>query len=183
VAREFFCLGASHIAQGADHLLFLLGLLLLSPRVRAMLGVVTAFTLAHSLTLGLAAGGWVVAPGAVVEAAIAATVVYIGVKAWRRAGSGHGAGLAFAFGLVHGLAFAGGLSELPARPNGGWLIPVAAFNLGIEAMQFALVLAAVPLLVVARRYAWGATAQRAVAAGVALAGVAWLVTRTAEAVG
>jgi hypothetical protein len=171
-----------HIAVGLDHVLFLLGLLLLSPRLSQCVKVVTAFTLAHSLTLALAASGLVVAPGALVEAGIAATIVYVGVMGWRRSG-GHGVALAFAFGLVHGFGFAGGLAALLGEHNAQWLLPLAAFNFGIETMQILLIAVAFPLLNEVRRHAWGGTLQRAISAGIAALGLAWLVTRSASALG
>jgi hypothetical protein len=180
-AGEFFRLGAHHILQGLDHLVFLLGLLLLNPRLMQSVRVITAFTIAHSLTLGLAASGLVAAPGVWVEAGIAGTIVYVGVAGWRHSAATHGAWLAFAFGLVHGLGFAGGLADLLGGSSGHWLAPLAAFNLGIEAMQLALIAIALPLLDAVKRYPWGGTARRAACATIAAVGLAWLVTRSAAA--
>ena len=180
-AAEFFRLGAHHILLGVDHLVFLLGLLLLNPRLMQSVRVITAFTLAHSLTLGLAASGLVAAPGAWVEAGIAGTIVYVGVAGWRRSAASHGAWLAFAFGLVHGLGFAGGLADLLGGSSAHWLAPVAAFNLGIEAMQLGLIAIVLPLLDAVRRYPWGGTVQRAACATIAAVGLAWLASRSATA--
>ncbi|MBS1212239.1 MAG: HupE/UreJ family protein [Proteobacteria bacterium] len=178
-AWAFFKLGVHHIAVGFDHLAFLLGLLLLSPRLGSMVKVITAFTLAHSTTLALAANGWVAAPGKVIEPMIALTIVYVGVlgvRGWRR---DHGLWLAFGFGLLHGFGFAGALSEtLASRPeSGNWLMNLACFNLGIEALQLLLVSLAFPLLRLCARFAWGLWVERTASLGVTIAGLTWFLLR------
>ncbi|WP_169604446.1 HupE/UreJ family protein [Methylococcus geothermalis] len=181
-AWAFFRLGMHHIAMGFDHLAFLFGLLLLSSRLGDVVKVVTAFTLAHSATLGLAAHGWVTAPGEVIEPAIALTIVYVGaLGAWRRH-LGHGVWLAFGFGLVHGFGFAGALSEsLASRSDGGgnWLLNLASFNLGIETLQLLLVSLAFPLLRFSERFAWAHRAEIAASLSVMAAGLGWLILRLA----
>lgn len=140
-AGAFFRLGIFHIATGLDHLVFLLGLLAAAwsaqHRRRRLLWVVTAFTLAHSLTLGLAAADLIAVPGAWIGPAIGLTIAYVGL-ANLLGGLRQGPWLAFAFGLVHGLGFAGaltqGLAGVPVA-GGSWLLDLAAFNLGIEAAQ------------------------------------------------
>lgn len=139
-ASGYFLLGVEHILLGWDHLLFVLCLLLLVPGWGPVLRTVTAFTLAHSVTLGLATLGWVRVPQAPVEAVIALSIVLLAAEiargpAGRMDWSGRRAwGVAFGFGLLHGFGFAGALSEvgLPARE-----IPAALllFNLGVEAGQ------------------------------------------------
>ncbi len=147
-------MGAAHLFGGLDHLLFLAGLVALLGGGRALLVAVTAFTAGHSVTLALAALGVVRAPGAIVEVAIAATLVWLAVELARRADRAGGRVgvvrrpfvLPFAFGLLHGLGFASALGELgvPTRE-----IPLAlgGFNIGIELAQLALVAA---LLLLAR---------------------------------
>jgi len=179
-ARAFFKLGMHHIATGWDHLVFLLGLLLLRQSLMHLVKVVTAFTLAHSLTLALAANGWVTPPGSLVEPAIALTIAYVGLVSlvWRECR--HSAWLAFGFGLVHGFGFAGVLAEsLAAQPatRGDWLLSLASFNLGIEAFQVLLVCALVPLMAFAARFAWSGAAARVASFAVLAAGVGWLVSR------
>lgn len=160
-AWSFFRLGVHHIAIGWDHLMFLLGLILAPfsvrgprtphdapPRTRRLIGIVTAFTLAHSLTLGLAASGLVTLPGDWVEAAIALTIAYVGLMNLL-GHNRHSTLLAFAFGLVHGFGFAGALAASlgSLRTQGeDWLLNLAAFNLGIEAFQLLLVILLVPML-------------------------------------
>ena len=143
---RFARLGVEHIATGADHLLFLLGLLLLVQGHWSLLKTVSAFTLGHSLTLALATLGWLPVPAALAELAIAASLFVLAVELTREpAGRGRlarrpwrAAGL---FGLLHGLGFAGALREVGLPPDA---IPLAlaGFNLGIEVGQLAFVAAA-----------------------------------------
>lgn len=181
-AWAFFKLGLHHIGVGFDHLAFLLGLVLLSPRLGHMAKVITAFTLAHSATLGLAANGWIVAPGELIEPAIALTIVYVGALGARGWGRDHGMWPAFGFGLIHGFGFAGALSEtLASHPESGegWLINLACFNLGIEALQLLLVILTFPLLRLCMRFAWGARAKKSASLGVMTAGLSWFLLRVA----
>jgi hypothetical protein len=175
----YFALGVHHIATGFDHLAFLLGLLLLSPRVRAAVKLVSAFTVAHSLTLILAAGHWVAPPGAWLEPAIAFTVAYVGFIAWRRRAAGHGVVLAFSFGLIHGFGFAGALAETlgDAAQGPGWLLKLLSFNLGIETLQVAIVVAALAIASQLRSAALRSAAHRTASLAVLACGLAWLAMR------
>lgn len=178
----YFALGVHHIATGFDHLAFLLGLLLLSPRARDAVKLVSAFTVAHSLTLILAAGHWVAPPGAWVEPAIAFTVAYVGFIAWRRRAAAHGVVLAFSFGLIHGFGFAGALAETlgEAAQGPGWLLKLLSFNLGIEALQVAIVIGALALASRLRDSALRAAAHSAASLAVLACGLAWLAMRLIE---
>ena len=181
-ALSFFRLGMHHIATGWDHLVFLLGLVLLSSSLLRLVKIVTAFTIAHSLTLALAGTGLLVPPGELVEPAIALTIAYVGLQSLRRNGNDHGVALALVFGLVHGFGFAGALAETLSdhmEPIGGhWLINLASFNLGIEAFQVLLVVTFVPLLRLATRAPWSAPAHRVASVAVLIAGLVWFVGRT-----
>lgn len=180
-AWPFFKLGVHHIATGIDHLLFLLGLMLFRQPMRRLVAVVTAFTLAHSLTLALAASGQVAAPGAGVELLIAASVAYVGLLTLLRPHSRHGPLLALGFGLVHGLGFAGALGDALAGMHGrDWLVALAGFNLGIEALQILLVLLVWPLLRALGRLR---PVRTALSGGVLAAGAAWMVDRGVAIVG
>lgn len=175
----FFRLGAHHIATGWDHLIFLLGLVVAQHTWRRLAWVVSAFTLAHSLTLALAAGGAVSPPGAWVEPAIAVTIAYVGL-ANLTGRLAHGTAVAFGFGLVHGLGFAGTLAAHPALETGagwGWLGSLAAFNLGIEAFQLGLILLLWPLWHVVRRLEWTGPTRRVTSLGVLGFGLGWLYLR------
>ena len=180
-AWVFFRLGMHHIATGWDHLVFLLGLLLLVKSLRQLVKTVTAFTIAHSLTLALAANHWVTPPGSWVEPGIALTIAYVGLLnlLWRN--SQHGAWLAFGFGLVHGFGFAGALAQTLAEQHlagNHWLLSLISFNLGIEAFQLLLVALIVPVLRLAASHAWFRAAHQAAAFGVLSAGVIWFLLRT-----
>ena len=180
VVRSFVAQGMHHIFIGPDHILFIVGLLLLGGSVGRLLKIVTAFTLAHSVTLALAALRIVDPPPRLIEPAIALSIVYIGVETlvarerrrdWRAA-------IAFAFGFVHGFGFAGVLREFGLPPSAlGWSL--ASFNVGVELGQSIIVLAVAPTLALlgARR---PAVAHRVVTAGSALiiaAGSYWFVQR------
>lgn len=154
---RFLVEGMRHLVTGYDHLAFL-GVLLLALARRRRSGessslphmlkrafaVVTAFTLAHSLTLGLAATGHIRLPSQPVEVAIALSVMVAALLNISRGAAAHGWKLAFAFGLVHGLGFAGALAELASGRID--LFALAAFNVGIETAQIAIAAAAVPLI-------------------------------------
>ncbi|MBA3939295.1 MAG: HupE/UreJ family protein, partial [Planctomycetes bacterium] len=151
----FFRMGFLHIVpEGIDHILFVLGLFLLAPGLRPLLVQITAFTLAHSLTLGLAMAGIFELPARIVEPLIALSIVAVAVEnifvrklhPWRWA-------VVFLFGLVHGLGFAGALRGLHL-PTGGILMPLLGFNLGVEAGQLSIVAAATLLTVAWWRRAW-----------------------------
>jgi hypothetical protein len=154
---RFLVEGMRHLLTGYDHLAFL-GVLLLAlarrPRsgessslphmLKRAFAVITAFTLAHSLTLALASTGYVTMPSKPVEVAIALSVMVAALLNLSRGAATHGWKLAFAFGLVHGLGFAGALAELASGRID--LLALAAFNIGIETAQIAIAVAAVPLI-------------------------------------
>ncbi|NOT32016.1 MAG: HupE/UreJ family protein [Planctomycetes bacterium] len=144
VLALFFRLGIEHILHGYDHQAFLLALLVAARRVRSLVGVVTAFTLAHSLSLALAALGVVHVPSRFVELAIALSIAYVACDNLLRRAARDPWLEAFAFGLLHGLGFAGFLADALA---GEPLIVTAlfGFNLGVEAGQLVLVLVCVLL--------------------------------------
>ncbi|MCW5890893.1 MAG: HupE/UreJ family protein [bacterium] len=155
VVGGYLRLGVAHIAGGPDHLLFVLGLVLLAGATRRLLATVTAFTLGHSVTLALAMLGVVAVPAMAVEVAIAGTLYLLAVEltrdpaagsAWRR----HPAAMAFAFGLLHGLGFASALREAGLPPDD---VPRAllSFNAGIELGQLLFVAAALAAAAACRR--------------------------------
>jgi hydrogenase/urease accessory protein HupE len=136
VVRRYLTLGFLHIVPaGLDHILFVLGLFLLSRKIRPLLAQVTCFTLAHTLSLGLSAAGLVSLPSAVVEPAIALSIVYVAVEnVLRRDLSRSRLALVFTFGLLHGLGFAGVLAEL-GLPRTQFFTALLSFNAGVEAGQ------------------------------------------------
>lgn len=145
-----FVLGIEHILIGWDHLAFLFGLILVGGRLRAMLAVVTAFTVGHSITLGLASlGVWTPSPS-VIEPLIALSIVYVGVENFFIDGVDNRWYLTGLFGLVHGFGFAGVLAEI-GLPSDRVLPALLSFNLGVEAGQVAALLVVVPILAVLRK--------------------------------
>jgi hydrogenase/urease accessory protein HupE len=176
-----FVLGIEHILAGYDHLLFLAGLLIACRRARAMAAIVTAFTLAHSITLALAALDVVSFPASLVEPLIAASIVLVGVEnlLLKHAPPARTA-LCFGFGLVHGFGFAGALRELGLGQNGAPIaLPLLGFNLGVEAGQLLVVAVLLPLLLCLRKSpALSRIALPAASLAVAVAGAWWLVDRT-----
>jgi hypothetical protein len=156
VFHTYTILGIEHILLGIDHLFFVLTLLILVKGPRRLVAAITAFTIAHSMTLGCAALGWVHVPGPPVEACIALSIVFVAREITERAQGREGITakkpwiVAFTFGLLHGLGFAGALSEvgLPASS-----IPMAllSFNLGVELGQLAFVAVAMMAMCAVKR--------------------------------
>jgi len=180
VARTFIGAGTHHIFIGPDHILFVVGLLLMGGGLWRILKIISGFTIAHSITLALAALGLVTPPARVIEPLIALSIVFVGVANLRaREGAAdRRAGIAFGFGLVHGFGFASVLQQfgLPREALG---VSLAAFNIGVEIGQACIVLAALPLLALIRRRS-EQLSMRAIAAGswgVVLAGGWWFVQR------
>lgn len=140
VLTNYIRVGFLHVLPlGVDHMLFVVGLFLLSPRLSPLLWQVSAFTLAHTVTLALGATGTVVLPSGPVETLIAASIAYVAIEnlftarlhPWRPA-------LVFGFGLLHGLGFAGVLSEI-GLPQEHFVLGLVAFNLGVELAQLAVI--------------------------------------------
>jgi hydrogenase/urease accessory protein HupE len=179
VIRKFLPSGIQHILIGPDHILFLIGLLLLGGTIRQLLIVVTSFTLAHSITLSLAALNIVTPPARVIEPAIALSIVYVGAdNLLARGGRDVRAWIAFGFGFIHGFGFANVLREmdLPARALGWSLF---SFNLGVEIGQL-LVVVAVATALASLRSRSEAAGRRVAFAGslvVIAAGAFWFIQR------
>ena len=136
LAAQYVGLGVVHIVpRGIDHILFVLGLFLLQRSWRPLLLQVSAFTAAHTLTLGASVAGLVTMPAAVVEPLIGASVAWVAVEnVWRSSVSRSRVGVVFLCGLLHGLGFAGVLAEL-GLPAGARAIALVSFNLGVELGQ------------------------------------------------
>jgi hydrogenase/urease accessory protein HupE len=180
VAWRYLGLGFTHILpKGTDHILFVVGLFLLSTRWRSVLLQVSAFTLAHSITLGLTIYGVVSLPARVVEPMIALSIAYVAIenmmttelKSWRVA-------LVFSFGLLHGMGFAGVLRDL-GLPRGDFLTALLTFNCGVEAGQLAVVGAAFLLVRAWRQneFRYRRLIVRPASVAIALMGVYWTVQR------
>ena len=181
IARRYLTLGFTHIVPlGFDHVLFVLGIYLLSSRPRSVLMQVSAFTIAHSITLGLSLYGLVSVPSKVVEPLIAVSIAYVAIenifltelKSWRVA-------LVFGFGLLHGMGFAGALKEV-GLPRSEFLTALLTFNLGVEAGQLSVIAAAFLLVVWwhADRVWYRTRIVIPASAAIACMAVYWTVART-----
>ena len=177
---EFLKLGITHIATGYDHILFLMGLLMVGGSFKSALKIITSFTIAHSITLVLATLNLINIPSRVIESLIALSIIYVGVenvivrnmdKRWL---------LAFGFGLVHGCGFASSLRALGIGSNGTeTALPLFSFNLGVEIAQMTVAALVLPII-------WNLSespqfVRRFIPVGsslIALAGSWWLLQRT-----
>ena len=178
-AWSFFKMGIEHILTGYDHLVFLFGLVLLRARVKELVAVVTAFTIAHSITLAIATLGVFTPSPKFVEPAIALSIAYVGIenffvkdasKRWR---------ITFPFGLIHGFGFAGALAEINL-PRAQVPVALVTFNLGVEAGQLFAMSLVVPMVMLIRQKDWfEPKGVRVLSGAVALAGGIWFVMRIA----
>ncbi|MBX3389255.1 MAG: HupE/UreJ family protein [Phycisphaeraceae bacterium] len=195
---SFVRLGIEHIVpQGLDHMLFILGLFLASPRVKSLLVMVTMFTLAHSVTLALAATGIVVAPPRVIEPLIALSIAAVAIEnIWSKSGKTEDgthpqtpslregapelrlrAIIVFLFGLVHGLGFASAFKEMEL-PRSVLVPALVGFNVGVEVGQLIVLCAAFAVIGWAARKSWYRSAVVIPAsAAIACVGLYWAVTR------
>jgi len=179
VMGTFIPSGVHHILIGPDHILFLIGLLLLGGTPLALVRIVTAFTIGHSITLSLAALGYVMPPASIIEPAIALSIVFVGAdNLVRGEGRDLRAWVALVFGLVHGFGFAYVLREfgLPSEALGWSLF---SFNVGVEIGQLAVVLLVAGALALIRQRS-EPTAKRVAFAGslvVIAAGAYWFIQR------
>lgn len=156
VAMTYLVLGVEHILSGVDHLLFVLALLMVVVGWRRLVGTVTAFTVAHSITLALAALGIVQVPGAPVEAIIALSIVFVAAEIIRARQGNPGLTarlpwiVAFTFGLLHGFGFAGALSEI-GLPQASIPLALFTFNVGVEIGQLFFIIAVLGLYAIGKR--------------------------------
>lgn len=176
---KFLKAGVEHIVTGYDHLCFLFALILWATRIWPVIKIVTAFTISHSITLSLAALNIVTLPSTLVEALIAGSIIFVAVEnffsrdvdnRWRNT---------FLFGFIHGFGFASALTEMGV-PQGGVVPALAAFNIGVELGQIAIVFAAMPVLFLIDKQTGGKRSEKlvyALSALIAVAGVYWLIER------
>lgn len=179
IARRYLSLGFEHILpRGLDHILFVLGLFLLSTKLAPLLWQVTAFTIAHTASLAMSMYGVVSLPSRWVEPLIAVSIAYIAVeniltpemKPWRPA-------VVFGFGLLHGLGFAGVLREL-GLPTGEFVTALVTFNIGVELGQLAVILLAFLLVGWFReREGYRRAVVIPASAAIALVGLYWSIER------
>lgn len=177
VARDYVVLGVEHIWFGIDHVVFLLGLVLIGGRLRDVIAMATAFTVAHSITLALAVLEIVVPSGALIEPLIALSVAYVGVENLRGTEPKTRWRITAAFGLVHGFGFAGALAEV-GLPRESVPLALLSFNVGVELGQLAILAVVVPMLAHLHAKRW--FRERAVpilSGAIVLVGLGWFVER------
>jgi len=182
----YVAIGTRHILPGGlDHILFVLAFFLSSVRLRALLWQIGAFTVAHTVTLGLVAGGVLTPPAAIVEPFIALSIVWVAVENLLRDDtSRYRLALVFAFGLVHGMGFAGFFGEL-GLPSGQFFSALVGFNVGVEIGQLAVIAVALLLTFWLRPRAAGDGRElvyrrwvvRPVSAAIALVALVWFFQR------
>ncbi|MEY3263675.1 MAG: hypothetical protein RL717_1152 [Pseudomonadota bacterium] len=176
-ASSFFLLGVEHIATGYDHLLFLLALILCGGNLVQLLKIITAFTLAHSITLGAAALGLVHLPSALVEAVIALSIAYVAFEnLFPRFAISRRWTISFLFGLMHGFGFSSVLQEI-GLPRDNLVLALLNFNLGVEAGQLVAVAMVVPLLIRLRKTRWESMVVQMLSALVLLVGLGLFIER------
>ncbi|MBC8055582.1 MAG: HupE/UreJ family protein [Rhizobiales bacterium] len=184
IAWAYLLLGVEHILSGFDHLMFVIGLLFLVGFRRQLVWTITAFTAAHSLTLASAALGWVTLRSAPVEASIALSIVLVASEALRERQTlarRLPAMVAFFFGLVHGLGFAGALEEI-GLPQQHLVTALLTFNLGVELGQLATVGAAWGIVWLIGRWRWASRLRAPVLYAIGSLAAYWSLTRVAAIV-
>jgi hydrogenase/urease accessory protein HupE len=186
--ERYLLTGIEHIFLGYDHIAFLIAVVLWARRTVPVIKIVTAFTIAHSITLSLAALNIVVISNAIVEPAIAASIVYVAMENFFSRNIDGRWRVTFAFGLVHGFGFAGALREI-GLPTNAVATALAAFNIGVEIGQAAIVAIVIPVLMTVDRLmasnkakpSRAATLVYAVSALITVLGSYWFLTRVFEA--
>ena len=188
VAGAYFMLGVEHILFGFDHLLFVLALILIVPSRRMLLLTITAFTVAHSITLSLATLGVVHVPGPPVEAMIALSIILVACEIIRQQRDERSLTarwpwvVAFCFGLLHGLGFASALTEI-GLPQGDIPLALFSFNIGVEAGQLMFIGAVLGVLACVSRIRFPSVVERHALAvttyGIGIMAAFWFVERLA----
>lgn len=184
IARAYVVLGIQHILSGIDHLLFVVGLLFLVGFRRRLIGTITAFTLAHSLTLACSVFGWITLRPAPVEATIAMSIVLVASEALRdreTLARRVPALVSFLFGLVHGLGFAGALKSV-GLPQTHLPLALLCFNVGVELGQLLVVLLAYAIVRVPFPAVWFQRARRPALYAVGIVAAYWSWQRIAAMV-
>ena len=170
--------GFEHILpKGLDHILFILGLFLLVPKMKPLLAQSLAFTVAHSITLALVVLGIITVPGRLVEAAIALSIAYVGLEnLWVKELKSHRIVFVFALGLLHGMGFASVMQELDL-PSGSLLKPLIGFNIGVELGQITVLVGAFALTFWALKKKGFEVFRKGASLVIALVGFYWVIER------
>jgi hypothetical protein len=175
---EYFKLGVEHILIGTDHLVFLLGLVLIGGRLRSLIAVITAFTLGHSVSLAMATLQVWSPGGAIVEPAIALSIAYVGVENFFAKDAAGRWKITLPFGFIHGFGFAGVLADL-GLPADAVVPALLLFNIGVEAGQLMVLAVILPLLLWLGRQAWFERVRGVwwISGAIVAAGLYWFVER------
>ncbi|WP_066065355.1 HupE/UreJ family protein [Neobacillus soli] len=173
---SFLKLGMNHILTGYDHLLFLLALLIARQKFKQIAATITAFTIAHSITLTLTVLGIINIPSGFVEPAIALSICYVALENIFRQKVSYRWAITFVFGLIHGMGFADILKEM-SLPKSSLAIDLASFNIGIELVQLAIVVLLLPLLSFIYRSKYSRKIITSVSIIAFLLGAIWLIER------
>ena len=173
---QFIILGVEHIFLGYDHICFLLALIIVGGRLVNLIKIVTAFTIAHSITLILAALEVVVLPSRLIESGIALSIVYVAVENFWLHRTDYRWVLSFGFGLVHGFGFANVLREL-GLPTTGLVASLLAFNVGVEIGQLCIAALLFPLALLAGRSGYRKQVVWGVSGVILVFGLGWLIER------
>lgn len=176
---RFFQLGFTHVVIGLDHLLFLLGLILVARRLRELVALTTTFTVAHAITISLSSFEIVTVPPTVIEPLIALTIVAIGIETARQTPGWLTAIVVFVLGLVHGFGFSYALRDAGLPPDGA-LIALIGFNVGVEAAQIGFVaigFAIASIIFRGREEMTVQTWKTWVGGGISVVGMGWMIMR------
>lgn len=176
---QFIILGVEHILIGYDHILFLIALIVIGLRMKEVVKVITAFTIAHSITLILAALEIISLNARFVEAVIALSICYVAIENIVKKEVNYRWVIAFAFGLIHGFGFAGVLTEI-GIPSENFISALLAFNVGVELGQILLFLIILPVLFVLHKWVSQQKTKVAISLVVFLFGILWFTERVFE---
>jgi hypothetical protein len=174
---SYFGIGVEHILLGFDHVLFIVALILPGGSLISLAAMVTAFTIAHSLTLALSMLNILTLPAQIVEPVIALSIAYVALENLTgKCALSRRWAVSFLFGLVHGFGFAGALAEV-GLPTGGLVAALVRFNLGVEAGQMLIVALLLPLLIWLQRFAWEPRLAKISSTAIMAVGLALLAER------
>jgi len=176
---SFFQIGLNHILEGYDHLLFLLGLIIVADSLRGLFPIITAFTITHSSTLILSATGIMSLNPSITEALIASSIVYVGIENLLRKEMKLRWLISGGFGFIHGAGFSGHLTEMLKNVLGMQNIwsPIVGFNLGIEAGQVFIIFLVYPVIYLLRNQKFKVSIVNNISIGIVAAGLVLLVLR------
>jgi hydrogenase/urease accessory protein HupE len=172
----FIKLGFHHILIGLDHILFIIALVVTSQKITDVIKIMTLFTLAHSVTLGLTALKLLSIPVEIVEPLIALSVAFVAIESFIGLKEKYRYGVVFIFGLIHGIGFAGAL-ELSNPTSWTAIWPIFTFNIGVEMGQALILILLFPMLIFIRKFKWSYPLHLAVNSAIFIIGLAWYFQR------